>query len=336
MPYVVPPSMLRVEHAPGGGPDVMHLVQCPVPRPGHGEVLIRVAYAGVNRPDVLQRQGRYPPPPGSSPILGLEVAGTIVESGEGVTRHQVGDDVTALVPGGGYGRYCLAPAEHVLPIPRGLSLAQAAALPETHFTVWAMLFGQGRLGPGETVLIHGGTSGIGLTALELAMAWGSRVIVTVGSEEKARFCRERGVYLAIVRSQEDFVSVLTSMGLRPDVVLDIGGGPTMADNLRVLGRGGRLIQVGTLAGDQSTVSLSDILSKRLTITGSTMRGRTREEKALIARDLENKIWPLYEQGRLRAPDPVIYPIHAVGEAHRLMESGRHIGKIVLDLAPAGS
>lgn len=325
--------MRIVVHAPGGGPETLRLDEAPVPAPQAGEILLRVAFAGVNRPDVLQRAGRYPPPPDASPLLGLEAAGRVVACGPGTVRYRPGDAVTALVPGGGYADYCRVPEVHALPVPPGLTLAEAAALPETHFTVWAMLFGQGRLRPGETVLVHGGTSGIGLAALDLARALGARVIVTVGSEEKARFCLGRGALRAIVRGREDFVAVLAESGLRPDVVLDIAGGETVAANLAVLARDGRLVQVGTLAGGQATVPLGDILAKRLTVVGSTMRGRTREEKALLARELEERVWPLYGTGRLVPHPPRVVPAERAGDAHRLMESGGHIGKIVLAFDP---
>jgi NADPH2:quinone reductase len=327
-----PEVMRRVAHAPGGGPEVLRLEEAPVPRPESGEILVRVFYAGVNRPDILQRSGRYPPPPDASPFLGLEVAGRVEAVGPLCRRFAPGDAVCALVPGGGYAEYCRAPEVHALPVPEGLGFAEAAALPETHFTVWAMLFGQGRLRPGETLLVHGGTSGIGLTALDLAHAFGARVAVTVGSEEKARVCLARGARLAVVRAREPFPEALAAAGMTPDVVLDIAGGETTARNLEVLGRDGRLVQVGTLAGAQATIPLGAILSKRLTIVGSTMRGRTREEKALLARELEDRVWPLYARG-LRPLVAATFPLERVGDAHRLMESGAHAGKILLAVGP---
>ena len=322
-------------HAPGGGPEVLRLEEAPTPHPGYGEILVEVAYAGVNRPDVLQRSGRYPPPPDASPILGLEVAGRVASRGAGCRRYRVGDPVCALVPGGGYAEYCCVPETQVLPLPRGLTLAEAAALPETHFTVWAMLFGQGRLRPGESLLIHGGTSGIGLTALDLARAFGVRVAVSVGSEEKARFCLARGACRAVVRGRDEIASVLRDTEFVPDVILDIGGGEATASNLELLGRDGRLVQVGTLAGAQSTIMLGPVLTKRLTIVGSTMRGRTREEKALLARDLEIRVWPLYAAG-LRPQIARIFPLARAADAHRLMESATHIGKVLLAVAADAS
>ncbi len=299
-----------------------------MPRPEPGEILVRVAYAGVNRPDVLQRAGRYPPPPDASPVLGLEVAGRVEALGPGCRRYAPGDGVCALVAGGGYAEYCRVAEAHALPVPEGLDLAEAAALPETHFTVWAMLFGQGRLRPGETILVHGGTSGIGLAALDLAHAQGVGVAVSVGSEAKARVCLARGARLAVVREREDFVAALRAAGMIPDVVLDIGGGEATASNLEVLARDGRLVQVGTLAGAYGTIPLGTVLAKRLTIVGSTMRGRTREEKTLLARDLEERVWPLYARG-LRPLLAATFPLARAGDAHRLMESGAHIGKILL-------
>lgn len=324
----LPARMRQVAHEPGGGPEVLRLEEGSVPEPGAGEILVRVAYAGVNRPDVLQRQGRYPPPPDASPVLGLEVAGRVVARGPGCRRYATGELVCALVPGGGYAEYCRVAETHALPVPAGLRPAEAAALPETHFTVWAMLFEQGRLRPGESLLVHGGTSGIGLTALDLAHASGARVAVTVGSEEKARVCLQRGACLALVRGRESFVDALAAAGFVPDVILDIGGGDVTASNLEVLGRDGRLVQVGTLAGARSTIPLGALLAKRLTIVASTMRGRTREEKTLLARALERWIWPRYERG-LRPLLAATFPLARANDAHRLMESGTHVGKILL-------
>ncbi|MDE2150621.1 MAG: NAD(P)H-quinone oxidoreductase [Gammaproteobacteria bacterium] len=321
--------MRYVDHGSGGGVEVMHLADRAVPQPGAGEVLVEVACAGVNRPDVLQRAGSYPPPPGASPILGLEVSGRIAAVDAGCRRWRVGDMVCALVPGGGYAEYCVTPEAHCLPVPDGLSPAEAAGLPETYFTVWASLFGQGRLSAGQTALIHGGASGIGVAAIQLARAFGARAATTVGSADKAGLCRELGADPVINYREQDFVAVLRRCGVHPDVVLDIVGGSYTARNLEVLARDGRLVQVGLLGGAQATVPLGLVLAKRLTITGSTMRGRTIEEKAAIAGELEQKVWPLFAAGRLHPVLYRVFPLQQVVQAHRLMESGAHFGKIVL-------
>ena len=325
--------MRYIDHGAGGSPECMQLAEGPVPQPGPGDIRIRVAFAGVNRPDCLQRSGRYPPPPGASPILGLEVAGTIDAVGEGVTAWSIGDRVTALTPGGGYAEYCVAPAAHALPIPAGLTLADAAALPETWFTVWANLAVMGRLQAGERVLIHGGSSGIGLTAIQLARRIGAEVLVTVGSAEKAAYCREAGAHHAINYRERDFAEEVRSLtgGAGVNVVLDMVGAPYFARNTAVLARDGRLVIIAFLEGSKAELDLMPIMLKRLTVTGSTMRPRTLAEKQAIRDDLLRQVWPGFADGSLRSHLHARFPLAEAADAHRLMESSRHVGKIVLDV-----
>ncbi len=325
--------MRYIDHGAGGSPECMQLAEGPVPQPGPGDIRIRVAFAGVNRPDCLQRSGRYPPPPGASPILGLEVAGTIDAVGEGVTAWSIGDRVTALTPGGGYAEYCVAPAAHALPIPAGLTLADAAALPETWFTVWANLAVMGRLQAGERVLIHGGSSGIGLTAIQLARRIGAEVLVTVGSAEKAAYCREAGAHHAINYKERDFAEEVRSLtgGAGVNVVLDMVGAPYFARNTAVLARDGRLVIIAFLEGSKAELDLMPIMLKRLTVTGSTMRPRTLAEKQAIRDDLLRQVWPGFADGSLRSHLHARFPLAEAADAHRLMESSRHVGKIVLDV-----
>ena len=329
----VPSQMRHVAHAPGG-PEVLHVATGPVPQPGEGEVLIRVEAAGVNRPDVQQRKGSYPPPPGASPLLGLEVAGEVVAT-NGVTRFRPGDKVCALANGGGYAEYCAAPASQCLPWPAGYDAVRAAALPETYFTVWANLFGHGRLQPGETALIHGGTSGIGVTAIQLAHEFGSRVYATAGSAEKCDACVRLGADAAINYKETDFADAIKQFtgGKGVNVVLDMVGGPYIARNLRCLGTDGRLVLIAFLGGPKvDGLDLTPIMVRRLTVTGSTMRPRTAAQKAALADALRERVWPVLEAGRC---GPVIYkvfPMEQAAEAHRLMESSAHIGKIVLQVA----
>ena len=325
--------MRYIDHGAGGSPECMQLAEGPVPQPGPGDIRIRVAFAGVNRPDCLQRSGRYPPPPGASPILGLEVAGTIDAVGEGVTAWSIGDRVTALTPGGGYAEYCVAPAAHALPIPAGLTLADAAALPETWFTVWANLAVMGRLQAGERVLIHGGSSGIGLTAIQLARRIGAEVLVTVGSAEKAAYCREAGAHHAINYKERDFAEEVRSLtgGAGVNVVLDMVGAPYFARNTAVLARDGRLVIIAFLEGSKAELDLMPIMLKRLTVTGSTMRPRTLAEKQAIRDDLLRQVWPGFADGSLRSHLHARFPLAESADAHRLMESSRHVGKIVLDV-----
>ncbi|OIQ93296.1 phthiocerol synthesis polyketide synthase type I PpsC [mine drainage metagenome] len=327
--------MKYVSYGSEGTPESMGLGECAAPVPGPGEILIEVHYAGVNRPDVAQRSGRYPPPPGASPILGLEVAGRVAALGEGVTEWRVGEQVTALVPGGGYAEYCVAPAAHALPIPAGMSLADAASLPETWFTVWANLIDIGRLKAGERLLVHGGSSGIGLTAIQLANHVGAEVIVTVGSEEKAAFCRAFGADTAINYRSGDFVEAVKAVtgGEGVDVVLDMVGGSYLQKNVRLLRRDGRLVMIAFLEGSKTEFDFLPVMMKRLTLTGSTMRPRTVAEKAAIRNALRDNIWPALAAGKLKNHLFATFPFAEAADAHRLMESSRHIGKIVLQVRP---
>ena len=327
--------MKQINHGADGTPDSMQMGEGAKPQPGPGEILIEAHFAGINRPDVLQRAGRYPPPPGASKILGLEVAGTVAALGEGVGEWKVGQRVTALAPGGGYAEYCTVPASHALPVPEGLDLAQAAALPETWFTVWANLVGLGRLKQGERLLVHGGSSGIGLTAIQLARHLGVECFVTVGSAEKARFCRDFGAGHALDYKQDDFVQKVKEItnGEGVDVVLDMVGASYLQRNLTVLRRDGRLVLIAFLEGSQGEFDLMPVMLKRLTITGSTMRPRSVAEKAAIRNALLEHIWPELAAGRLLPHIHAAFPLAQAGEAHRLMESSRHIGKIVLQVKP---
>lgn len=316
-----------------GGPEVLHLIDGPRPLPGAHQVLIRVAAAGVNRPDLLQRQGVYPPPPGASPILGLEVAGTIAAIGASVTQWRIGDLVCALTPGGGYAEYCVTPAAHCLPIPRGLSLVEAAALPETAFTVWGNLFFRGRLKAGESVLVHGGTSGIGTTAIQLAKAFGATVFATANGTDKCAACLALGADVAIDYGSSDFVAeVLRETGGRGvDAVLDIVGGDYTPRNLASLAMDGRLLLVGFQRGASATIDLTAIMRRRITVTGSMLRPQTHDEKAALAASLREQVWPLIEAGRIRPLVNARFPLASAAEAHRLMASSQHVGKIVLTI-----
>jgi NADPH:quinone reductase len=327
----VPPEMSVVEIAEPGGPEQLKLGRRPTPRPGDGEVLVRVAAAGVNRPDVMQRQGRYPAPPGASDIPGLEIAGEIVASGPGVSGVAIGDRVTALLPGGGYAEYAVAAAPLCLPVPEGLSMVEAAALPETFFTVWTNLFDRGALKPSDSVLIHGGTSGIGTTAIQLAAARGARVFATAGSADKARACERFGAVRGIDYHTEDFVEVTQqeTAGKGVDLILDMVGASYLARNLDAAAVEGRLVVISLIGGARTEINLNTIMSKRLTLTGSTLRIRTVAQKAVVAESVRRNVWPLLAEGRVR---PIIYatfPLAQASEAHRLMESSQHIGKIVL-------
>jgi putative PIG3 family NAD(P)H quinone oxidoreductase len=323
--------MKFIDYAPPGTPDCLRVAECATPIPGSGEILIEVHYAGVNRPDVMQRMGRYPPPPGASPILGLEVAGHVAALGAGVNQWRVGDAVCALVPGGGYAQFCVAPADHALPLPSGLSLAQAAGLPENWFTVWANLVGIAALGAGEWVLIHGGSSGIGLAAIQLARHVGAHAIVTVGSDDKARFCRDFGASEAINYRSEDFVARTQAItaGRGVDVVLDMVGGPYIPKNLSLLRRDGRLVFIAFQQGSRCDIDLLPVMQKRLRISGSTMRPRSVREKAAIRDALAREIWPALAAGQLQTHLHASFAYDHAADAHRLMESSRHIGKIVL-------
>jgi NADPH2:quinone reductase len=330
------PSEMRVILADGaGGPEVMRLGAGPLPEPHPGEVLIRVLAAGVNRPDISQREGKYPPPADASPILGLEVAGTVAALGEGTIGWSVGDRVCALTNGGGYAEYCAAPATQCLPWPAGYDAIQAAALPETYFTVWANLFQLGRLRAGESVLIHGGTGGIGVTAIQLAAEFGSVVFTTVGSLDKARACERLGAHAAINYNEMDFATEIARLTAHRgvDAILDMVGAPYFPRNIASLKRGGRLLMIAFMQG--STVEAADLLPimvKRLTVTGSTMRPRTAAEKGAVATGLRERVWPVLEAGRCAPVIETAFPIAEVAAAHRLMETRGHIGKIMLRVA----
>jgi putative PIG3 family NAD(P)H quinone oxidoreductase len=303
-----------------------------VPQPGPGEVLVRVAAAGVNRPDVMQRMGGYPPPPGAPDIPGLEIAGAVAALGEGVSGLAVGDEVCALVAGGGYAEYCLAPAVLCLPVPKGLSLVEAAALPETFFTVWTNVFDRGRLVAGESLLVHGGSSGIGTTAIQLAVANGARVFATAGSAEKCKACEDLGAERAINYRAEDFAEVVKQAtdGGGVDVILDMIGADYFARNVEVLATEGRLVVIAVMSGPKTEINLLQFMIRRLTLTASTLRPRTVAQKAVIAEALKDKVWPLIESGKVK---PVMYrtfPLAEASRAHALMESSEHIGKIVLE------
>jgi len=323
--------MQAVEISAPGGPEVLRLAERPRPVPGPGEVLIEVAAAGINRPDVLQRKGVYPPPAGASDIPGLEVAGIIVDKGAGVEEYALGDHVCALVTGGGYAQYCVAPAPQCLPVPTGLTDVEAASLPETMFTVWSNVFDRAGLRPGESVLVQGGSGGIGVTAIQLASALGSRVFATAGSDEKCAACVRLGASRAINYRTEDFVAVVKAEtgGRGVDVILDMIGGDYLMRETAALAEDGRLVFINTMGGAKATVNLVEIMVKRLTVTGSTLRSRPIAVKAAIARKLLEHVWPLLELGKVK---PVIYrsfPFAEAAAAHALMESSQHVGKIVL-------
>ncbi|MEZ5668601.1 MAG: NAD(P)H-quinone oxidoreductase [Alphaproteobacteria bacterium] len=323
--------MEAIAIAQPGGPEVLQPTRVPLPRPGAGEALIRVAAAGVNRPDVLQRKGGYPPPPGASELPGLEVAGTVVALGAGDCGGlAVGDAVCALVAGGGYADYCAAPAPQCLPVPAGLDMVAAAAVPETFFTVWTNVFQRGRLQPGETLLVHGGSSGIGTTAIQLGVALGATVVATAGSAEKCAACERLGARAVNYRAA-DFVEAVRALtgGDGVDVILDMVGGDYTARNIDLLRQDGRLVQIAFLQGSKVTIDLNPIMRRRLTLTGSTLRPRSVAEKGAIAAELHGKVWPLLAAGTVRPVIEATFPLAQAAEAHKLMESGAHIGKIVL-------
>jgi len=334
--FAPPTDMRQITTRGPGGPEVMELTTGPVPMPGPDDVLIRVAAAGVNRPDVMQREGRYPPPPGASPLIGLEVAGTVVAVGSDVVTHTVGERVCALTNGGGYAEYAVAPATQCLRWPSGYDAIRAAALPETYFTVWANLMIHGRLARGESVLVHGGTSGIGVTAIQLAREFGATVYATAGSRAKCEAAVALGATNAFNYREEAFADALlaATSGRGVDIVIDIVGAAYFHDNLRCLAKDGRLVEVATMRGAKvAEFDLLAVMQRRLVITGSTMRPRSREEKGAIATALREHVWPILDAGRA---GPVIHQVFALGEAaaaHRLMESSSHIGKIMLEVAP---
>ncbi|MEY3970665.1 MAG: hypothetical protein RLZZ80_363 [Pseudomonadota bacterium] len=324
--------MKVIDHRPGGDASCIRLIEADQPTPKAGEVLIQVAYAGVNRPDILQRTGSYPPPPDASPFMGLEVSGTIVAVGDGVPGQRVGEQVCALTPGGGYAEFVVAPADHCMPIPAGLDLRTAACLPETFLTVWANLIERGQLRAGQSVLIHGGSSGIGTTAIGFAKwAGASRIFTTVGSEDKARICRELGADRTILYKTEDFAQVIKdeTNGLGVNLVLDMVGGDYLPKHLKCLALEGRLVQIAFLSGAKVEMDWSLLMMKRLTFTGSTLRARSVEEKARIALTMQQAIWPELQKGRLLPIVHAEFPLAQAEQAHRLMESSQHLGKIVL-------
>jgi NADPH2:quinone reductase len=327
----LPDSMRYIAVSQPGPPDVMHVATGALPAARTDEVLIEVAYAGVNRPDCAQRAGTYPPPPDASPILGLEVAGRVVALGANASGVRIGDEVCALVPGGGYAEYCTAPAAWCLPLPQGWSLEQAAGVPETYFTVWNNVFDRAHLVAGEWFLVHGGTSGIGLAAIQLAKAFGANVITTAGSAEKTAFCINLGADYAIDYKHEDFAEevkrITNKRGV--DVILDMVGGDYIERNLKCLALEGRLAQIAFLKGSRVECDWRFIMLKRLTVTGSTLRASPAQRKAALAQSLREKVWPLLEQGRIRQVIHATFDLADAPQAHALMESSRHIGKIVL-------
>ncbi|MDP6872622.1 MAG: NAD(P)H-quinone oxidoreductase [Alphaproteobacteria bacterium] len=328
----LPESMTAIEITEFGPPEGLQPVSRPTPRPGHGEVLIKVAAAGVNRPDVMQRTGNYPPPPGAPDIPGLEVAGEVVQAGPGVDAVAVGDRVCALVAGGGYAEYCLAPSALCLPVPGPLNMAEAAGLPETFFTVWTNVFQRGGLRGGESILIHGGSSGIGTTAIQLAKAFGARIFVTAGNQEKCQACVELGAERAINYREENFAEVIAEAtgGDGIDLILDMVGGDYFTPNIASLAVEGRLVQIATLHGPKvPDFSILPIMMKRLTVTGSTLRPRTVAQKAVIADELREQVWPLLEQGAIRPVMDQSFALADAAGAHARMDGGEHIGKIVL-------
>ncbi len=323
--------MKAVEISKPGGPDVLTPTDRPDPTAGDGEVLIRVKAAGVNRPDVVQRLGLYPPPPGASDIPGLEVAGVVEHVGAGVEGIAVGDQVCALVPGGGYAELCVAPAQTCLPVPDGFSFVQAAGLPETYYTVWSNLFDRAGLTSGETILIHGGSSGIGSTAIQLARAFGAKVITTAGSEEKVAFCRSLGADLVINYREQDFEEeALKFATAGVNVVLDMVGGDYLPKNINCLAPDGRHVSIAFLKGPQVELNMLPVMVKRLTLTGSTLRPRDNNFKGAIAQKLREQVWPLLEVGTVKPIIDTVLSLEKANEAHQLMESSHHMGKIILE------
>ena len=331
-------SIPETMHAAGfdapGGPEVLRLETVPVPRPGAGEVLVRVAYAGVNRPDVIQRQGFYPPPPGASPIPGLEVSGDVVALGDGVNAALLGQRVCALVSGGGYAEYCVAVADHCLPVPEGLPMDQAAALPETLFTVWHNVFERGYAREGETLLVHGGTSGIGTMAIMLGKLFGLTVIVTCGGADKCAQALKIGADHAIDYKAQDFVEEVARItgGAGVNLVLDMVAGDYVMRNLKCLSDDGRHVTIAVQGGLQATINMAEVMRRRLHLTGSTLRPRSNQFKALLAQDISRLAWPLVEDGKLRPVMDRSFPLAEAARAHARMEAGSHIGKIVLAVA----
>jgi len=329
----IPETMTAIEISEPGGPEVLKPKLLPVPKPGRAQMLVKVSAAGVNRPDVAQRSGSYPPPPGASPLPGLEVAGEVVSLGADVARWQTGNRVCALVNGGGYAEYAIVEDVQALPIPNGLDLMTAAAIPETFFTVWGNVFERGRLAAGEWILVHGGTSGIGTTTIQLAKAFGAKVIATAGSAEKCQACLDLGADRAINYRSEDFVKLCqeATAGRGVDVILDMVAGPYTERNIIAAAPDGRIVQIAVLGGANVTINISRLMSKRLTLTGSTLRPRSREFKGSLAAALEAKVWPLLAAGKVRVVLDSTFPLAQASEAHRRMEAGQHIGKLVLTI-----
>ena len=330
----IPETMRSIDITAPGGPEVLRLATRPVPRPGNGELLIRTVAAGINRADLLQRQGHYPPPPGASPILGMEVSGYIAELGPGTTsRRQTGDAVCALLAGGGYAEYCAVPEGQCMAVPTGVSIRDAAALPEATITVWANLFEPRRLFPGNLFLVQGGSSGIGTTAIQMARAFGARVATTAGSGEKCSFCLSLGAEIAVNYRTQDWAAELAhwSQPHGIDAILDMVAGDYFPKHIDLLATGGRLVHIATSHGNLVTLDLRTIMMKRLLVTGSTLRPRSVEEKASLARAVEEKLWPLFASGQLRPVVDSAFPLERAADAHRLMESGAHTGKIVLQM-----
>lgn len=329
----IPETMRQVRFKGPGGPEVIYLETAPVPQPGPGQVLIEVAAAGVNRPDCLQRAGGYPPPPGATDVPGLEVSGRVVAIGEGVEAPRMGDSVCALVASGGYAEYCVADAPLCLPVPGPLSLLEAGGVPETYFTVYDNVFTRGRLTAGETLLVHGGSSGIGSTAIQLAKQAGATVYATAGSPEKCEFCLSLGADVAIDYRAQDFVEEVKRLTDRRgvDVILDMVGGPYIARNLSVLAFEGRLVQIAFLQSSKVEIDFVPVMLRRLTVTGSTLRPRSVELKAAIADKLRKNVWPLLETGTVKPIVHATFPLEQAREAHKLMESSAHLGKIMLEI-----
>lgn len=321
-------SMLAIEISAPGGPEVLQPCSVPVPVAGHGQIIIRVAYAGVNRPDALQRMGAYAPPPSASPLPGLECSGTVVEIGPGVTRWQIGDQVCALLPGGGYAEYAVTHESHALPLPSGLSMREAACLPETCFTVWSNVVMRGGLKAGERFLVHGGSSGIGTTAIQIARALGAQVFATAGSDEKCKACRDLGAEIAINHRTEDFLAILRAAG-GADLILDMVGGPYIERNIKALADDGRLVQIAFLEGPKVTLNFAELMVRRLTLTGSTLRPQSDLAKAQIALAVEADVWPMIARGAFRVVMDSEFALADAPAAHWRLESGSHIGKIVL-------
>ena len=327
----IPQSMNYIQIEKHGDPEVLKLHSMPVPEPGPGEVLIKVAAAGVNRPDVMQRKGLYPPPPGATDVPGLEVSGTVVSVGQNVSKPPINSEVCALVTCGGYAEYCLAAASICLPVPEKISLVNAAGIPETFFTVWTNVFKRGQLKAGESLLVHGGSSGIGTTAIQLGKAFGATVYTTAGTSDKCEFCNNLGADAAINYIEQDFSEEIKRLteGKGVNVILDMVGGPYFPKNIRLLADEGRLVQIALMQGSKAEVDFRSLLLKRVTLTGSTLRPRSVEEKTKIAQALQKNVWPLLESGAIRPIIHQTFPLKQASEAHRLMESSAHIGKILL-------